>query len=337
MDLQFVRKTAREKLGGVCRVCPVCNGVACAGEVPGMGGVGTGAAFRNNIQSLAEFKLNLRTVHSVAQPKLDCTILGMKLSAPLFGAAIGGVALNLNAAMTEQAYATAVVSGCSRAGIVGMTGDGPKPEFFNAGIEAIRAGRGKGIPVIKPRETARIVEMANEAAAAGAPAFGIDIDAAALVNMTNAGQPVGPKTVAELKYIKAHTKIPFIVKGIMTVDEAEACCMAGVDAIVVSNHGGRALDHTPGTAKVLPYIAEAVRGRITVLVDGGVRSGVDILKMLALGARAVLVGRPFALGAVGAGEQGVERIAKQLINELHTAMVLTGTADVGAVPEEVIW
>nr|WP_092074789.1 alpha-hydroxy-acid oxidizing protein [Dendrosporobacter quercicolus]NSL49276.1 alpha-hydroxy-acid oxidizing protein [Dendrosporobacter quercicolus DSM 1736]SDN13612.1 FMN-dependent dehydrogenase, includes L-lactate dehydrogenase and type II isopentenyl diphosphate isomerase [Dendrosporobacter quercicolus] len=337
MDLQTVRKTAREKLGGVCRVCPVCDGVICAGEVPGMGGVGTGTAFRNNIQALAGFKLNLRTVHHVSQPKLACTILGIKLSAPVIGAAIGGIALNLNAAMNEREYTGAIVSGCSRAGIIGMTGDGPKPEFFAAGLEAVRAGGGQGIPVIKPRETGLIVEMANQAAAAGAPAFGIDIDAAALMNMTNAGQPVGPKTPADLEYIKKHTRIPFIVKGIMTVDEAEACCTAGADAIVVSNHGGRALDHTPGTAEVLPYIAEAVGERLTVLADGGVRSGADVLKMLALGARAVLVGRPFALGAIGAGDQGVTLIANKLIAELQAAMILTGTADINTVSEETIW
>lgn len=92
--------------------------------------------------------------------------------------------------------------------------------------------------------------MARQAAGAGAPAFGIDMDAVAFVNMTNAGQSVGLKSIDELKYIKRSTSIPFIVKGIMTVDEARACYQAGVAGIVVSNHGGRALDHTLGTAEV---------------------------------------------------------------------------------------
>lgn len=337
MDLQTIRKTAREKLGGVCRVCPVCNGVACAGEVPGMGGLGTGASFKNNVQALADFKLNLRTVHAVSQPKLSCTLLGMELSAPIIGAAIGGIGLNLNAAMTEQEYTAAVVAGCHQAGTVCMTGDGPKPEFFAAGIAAIQAEKGFGIPIIKPRETDRIIELANQAAAAGAPAFGMDIDAAALVNMTNAGQPVGPKTQAELETIKKHTSIPFIVKGIMTVEDAEICCAAGVDAIVVSNHGGRALDHTPGTAEVLPYIAEAVRERMTLLVDGGIRSGADVLKMLALGAHGVLIGRPLAIGAIGGQSAGAEFMINKYMGELRAAMILTGTADVADVSEEVIW
>lgn len=337
MDLQTVRKTAREKLGGVCRVCPVCNGVVCAGEVPGMGGLGTGASFKNNIQALAEFKLNLRTVHQVSQPKLSCTLLGMELAAPIIGAAVAGVGLNMNAALSEEAYTAAVVAGCHHAGTACMTGDGPKPEFFAAGLAAIKAGKGYGIPIIKPRETERVIELAQQAAAAGAPAFGMDIDAAALVNMTNAGQPVGPKTQAELAEIKKHTSIPFIVKGIMTVDDAEACCAAGVDAIVVSNHGGRALDHTPGTAEVLPYIAEAVRERMTVLVDGGIRSGADVLKMLALGAHGVLLGRPLAISAIGGQAEGVQLVLNKMIGELRAAMILTGTADVAAVSEDVIW
>jgi isopentenyl diphosphate isomerase/L-lactate dehydrogenase-like FMN-dependent dehydrogenase len=165
----------------------------------------------------------------------------------------------------------------------------------------------------------------------------VDVDAAALINMTSAGQPVGPKSVADIRAIKQNTSIPFIVKGIMTVDDARACYEAGADALVVSNHGGRALDHTPGTAEVLPAIAEAVKGRITILVDGGIRSGSDVLKMLALGADAVLIGRPLATGAVGGGAAGVAMVLARLAAELQVAMLLTGTADVVDVPPEIIW
>lgn len=337
MNWQEVQQTAREKLRGVCRVCPVCNGIACAGKIPGMGGIGTGLAFQHNIQALAVHKFNLRTVHNIIEPRLDCTILGLPLALPVIGAAIGGTALNLNAALTEEEYATAVVGGCHAAGTVCMTGDGPNPAIFTAGLSGLKTKPGGAIPVIKPRDNATVVAMANDAAAAGALAFGMDIDAAALINMTNAGMPIGPKTVADLTYIKQHTGIPFIVKGIMTVDEAVACCKAGVDAIVVSNHGGRALDHTPGTAEVLPYIADAVQGKLTVLVDGGIRSGADILKMLALGANAVLIGRPVAIAAVGGGTAGVEMLMSKLARELRAAMVLTGTAQVTQVSCEILW
>ena len=338
MDWKTLRKTARENFKGACRMCSVCNGVVCSGEVPGMGGLGSGAAFRNNVTALAEYKLNLRTVHAACEPNLTFSLFGHRLELPVIGAAIGGIAMNMNEAMTEAEYAQAVVSGCRESGTVCMTGDGPVPVVFESGLTAARNVGGMAIPIIKPRQTDKIVELAMQAEAAGAIAFGIDIDAAALVNMTNAGQPVGPKTVEDLAYIKRHTSIPFIVKGIMTPDEAMACRDAGVDAIVVSNHGGRALDHTPGTAEVLPCIAEMVKeSSLLILVDGGIRSGADVLKMLALGADAVLLGRPLAQGAVGGGAAGVATVINKIKNELTAAMVLTGTAKVTDVSGDIIW
>jgi 4-hydroxymandelate oxidase len=330
MDLHTVKLTAREKFKGSCRVCPSCNGVACAGNVPGMGGRGTGAAFRNNVAALSDYRFNLRVVHHVSQPKLSCRVLGIDLALPIIGAPIAGIATNMNCALTEQEYNLAVVAGCRQSGTIAMTGDGSYPEQFECGLAAVKALNGSGIPVIKPRETGKVIEMAKRAADAGAPAFGMDIDAAGFFDMANVGQPVGPKTQAELAKIKEKTAIPFIVKGIMTADDAEACLAAGVDAIVVSNHGGRALDHVPGTAEVLPFIAEAVQGKMTILVDGGIRSGGDVLKMLALGADAVLVGRPLAIGAVGGQAAGVELVLKQFADELRAAMILTGTDDVAA-------
>ena len=109
----------------------------------------------------------------------------------------------------------------------------------------------------------------------------------------------------------------------MTPDEAEIAVAAGAAGIVVSNHGGRILDHTPGAAEVLPAIARAVRGRAVVLADGGVRTGVDVLKYLALGADAVLIGRPLVVGAFGGGAEGVALLLRKLQAELTSAMPFT--------------
>ena len=337
MEWSELKAKAKERFNGACRLCPVCNGVVCAGEVPGMGGVGTGMGFRNNVSALADIKLNLRTVHRVNSPIMATALFGQEMSMPVLAAAVGGTAMNMKCTMSEAEYSAAVVTGSVQSGVLAMTGDGPNPEVFQGGLAAIKAEQGKGIAIIKPRESERIVQLANEAAQAGAVAFGIDIDAAALINMTRAGQPVGPKSFIELEYIKRNTQIPFIVKGIMTVDDALACAEAGVDAIVVSNHGGRALDHTPGTAEVLPAIARAVQGRLVVMVDGGVRSGVDVLKMLALSAEFVLVGRPVIAGAVGGGAEGVKMVLDRLAAELRAAMVLTGTSDVRSVSSRAIY
>ena len=107
--------------------------------------------------------------------------------------------------------------------------------------------------------------------------------------------------------------------------------------IVVSNHGGRILDHCPGTADVLPRIAAALRGRVPIIVDGGVRSGVDVLKMLALGADAVFIGRPVCVAAIGGGLDGVRIYFEGIRTQLAQAMLLTGVGTVGDINPELLF
>jgi 4-hydroxymandelate oxidase len=127
------------------------------------------------------------------------------------------------------------------------------------------------------------------------------------------------------------------LKGIMSPDEAELAVESGVAAIVVSNHGGRVLDYVPGTADVLADIVEAVDGEAAVLVDGGIRSGADALKMLALGADAVLVGRPLAIAAVGGGREAVTALLTRYTDELRSAMILTGCESVSDIDDGVLF
>ena len=129
----------------------------------------------------------------------------------------------------------------------------------------------------------------------------------------------------------------FILKGIMTPVEAQIAIDAGASAIVVSNHGGRVLDHTPGTTEVLPGIVEAVNSSIPVLVDGGIRSGADVFKMLALGATAVMIGRPFAIAAIGGGAEAVSKKLQTLQSELKQVMVMTGAPDLSSINPTHIW
>ncbi|QGP91646.1 4-hydroxymandelate oxidase [Neomoorella glycerini] len=327
--LVSIRERARVLLDGICHVCPACDGRRCPTGVPGMGGTGTGASFRNNVTALAAWQVNMRVLHDRKDQDLGLRLFGQKLAFPILGAAVAGARVNFQGRLGEEELARAFVLGAAEAGSLSLTGDGPLPELMDAGLKAIKAAGGRGIPVIKPREDGEIVSLIRRAEDAGAVAVGIDVDAAGLVNMTRAGQLVEPKTVEQIAGIAAATSLPLILKGIMTVADAEAAVAGGAAAIVVSNHGGRALDHTPGTAAVLPEIAAAVGDKITVLADGGVRSGVDVLKMLALGARAVLVGRPLAIAAIGGGAAGVRLQLEALADDLAVAMRLTGCGDLG--------
>lgn len=304
--MQQYKTKARELMKDVCRICPVCDGRACAGEVPGMGGVGTGDAFKRNVADLAAVTLNMRLIHGVSEPETSTSWLGVDMSMPVVAAPIGGT-FNYGNGLTEDEYAQAVVHGSRDAGVIGCTGDGAPPELLASGVKAIVAAGGRGIPFIKPWEGDRLEERMDTALSSGCPALGMDIDAAGLVTLRKMGHPVAPKPVEELADIvrRVHGRgAVFIVKGVMTPEDALLAADAGADCIVVSNHGGRVFQATPGTASVLPRISAAVKGRLVVMADGGVRNGFDVLKMLALGADLVGIGRPVTIAAIGGGVEG---------------------------------
>ncbi|WP_297212719.1 MULTISPECIES: alpha-hydroxy-acid oxidizing protein [Thermodesulfovibrio] len=336
MNWQEVKKVAKEKLKPYCRVCPVCNGVVCAGEVPGMGGVGTGSSFKANIEALNRYKLNLSTIHEVRQPDTTFKLFNETLSIPVMAAPITGSTYNMGGAITEEVYCEEVVAGSLMAGTIGWTGDGADPLMYGSGIEAIKKNNGKGIPIIKPRAQGEIIRRIKLAEEAGAIAVGVDIDGAGLITMALKGQPVSPKSPKELEELVKSTSLPFILKGIMTLREAKIAYEIGAKAIVVSNHGGRILDHTPGVAEVLPEIADSLKGKLTIIADGGVRSGVDVLKMLALGAEAVLIGRPVVVAVFGNGREGLKLYFNNIKNELAQAMLLTGVSSVTNVPRDIL-
>jgi L-lactate dehydrogenase (cytochrome) len=138
-------------------------------------------------------------------------------------------------------------------------------------------------------------------------------------------------TWSDLEFLRSEWKGPLIVKGILDVDDAIAANDIGADGIVVSNHGGRQLDGVPSTARALPEIAERVGEALTVLVDGGVRSGLDVVRMLALGARGVLLGRAWAYALAAGGEAGVSQLLQLIDAEMRVAMSLTGATSIAAI------
>jgi L-lactate dehydrogenase (cytochrome) len=143
-------------------------------------------------------------------------------------------------------------------------------------------------------------------------------------------------TWRDLEFIRSRWRGPLIVKGILDVEDAAAAQAIGADGIVVSNHGGRQLDGVPSTARALPPIADRFGADLTVLVDGGVRSGLDLLRMLALGAKAVMVGRPWAYALAAAGQAGVSRLLSLMAAELRVGMALTGVARISQIDRSVL-
>jgi L-lactate dehydrogenase (cytochrome) len=140
----------------------------------------------------------------------------------------------------------------------------------------------------------------------------------------------------DVEWVRGQWKGPLIIKGILDPDDAREAANSGADAIVVSNHGGRQLDGALSSARALPRVAEAVGGKVPILADGGVRSGLDVVRMLALGADFVLLGRAWAYALAARGEAGVTHVLKLIEAEMRVAMALTGCTSVAQIGEEII-
>ncbi len=149
-------------------------------------------------------------------------------------------------------------------------------------------------------------------------------------------RPDPTPTWESVRELREASKLPVIIKGILTREDAERCVENGVSAIIVSNHGGRQLDHVGATIEALPEVVAAVRGRIPVLVDGGFRRGTDILKALALGARAICIARPYLYGLAAFGQPGVERVIELLRTELALDMALAGVPNLAAIDRSLV-
>jgi len=328
------RKTALENMNGFCNICPECDGRFCAGKVPGIGGVGSGSSFMTNVSDLKKYKLNMKVMSCENEPNPSIELFGFKLSFPLFAAPIGGASFNLSKTISEEEYAKAIVDGCKSGGIVACTGDGPQDYVYKAGYKAISEAGGIGIPFIKPWEDDLLMERLQGAKDIGCEYVGMDIDSIGLINVKVHGGSMPTRNGSQYKELIKKLPFKVILKGIMDPAEASKCVDMGVAGIIVSNHGGRILDHSRSTVSALPEIVEAVNGRVPVLVDGGVRSGFDMLKMMALGADAVLIGRPFTTNAMGDLDNGVEEFIKKIKYQFVQSMLLTGCSSLKELKEK---
>lgn len=335
MKYSDVRKTAKGHTG-LCHACPVCNGVACSNVLPGPGAKGSGKAAVRNYDAWQEIFLNMDTITRERPVDTRFSLFGYEFAYPIFAAPMGAVGEHFSQELTQKQYDNILVEGCNQAGIAAFTGDGLHDEYFPDACLAIK-NNGFGIPTIKPWSKDRVFARIDIAKSCGVKVMCMDIDGSGLPFLKNTNPPSGSKTVEELREIIDYAGVPFIVKGIMTPGGARKALEAGAAGIVVSNHGGRVLDQTPATAWVLPAIADAVGKEMTVLVDGGIRTGLDVFKALALGAHGVLIGRPFAACIYGGGTEGIKAYADQLGAELRDAMQMCGPRSLAEISREHIW
>jgi 4-hydroxymandelate oxidase len=317
---------ARERLHPTCRVCPVCDGVACSGDGGGIAGSGTGMSFQNNFTALQRVKLMMRNVHDITKADTSTTIFGHKISLPAVCAPMGPAGTKFGKGMTQQEWFDSLVGGCVAAGTLGAVGDmlTYPIEDVKRNLQVVSRFQGRALYNSKPIANEIILKWQPEIDATGAAWLSVDIDS-------------GPKSVAQLKELVKAFKMPVVVKGIMRPDDAMRCTDAGVAGIAVSNHGGRRQDHTAGIAEVLPAIASKLKGKIPILADGCGATGSDLLKYLALGADVVMVGRHILRAAYGGGADGVALFMNKMRTELASAMVLTGVPSVSKIDSSILY
>ena len=337
MTYQEVLNNARTCSGPYCKVCPVCNGRACKNVMPGPGSKGTGTVAARNYDAWQDVLLNMDTICENVPVDTRFTLFGQTYDLPVFAGPVGAVKLHYGDKLTDLAYNDILVPGCAQAGIAAFTGDGADPEVFAGAAKAIGQNGGKGIPTVKPWDRDTIFAKLDDAKASGAKVFAMDIDAAGLPFLKGLTPPAGSKTVAELREIIDYAGVPFLIKGVMTVKGARKALEAGAAGIVVSNHGGRVLDQCPATAEVLEEIARAVGDSMKIFVDGGIRSGVDVFKALALGADAVIIARPFVTAVYGGAEEGVKSYIDKIGTELEDTMKMCGVTSLKEITRASVW
>ena len=337
MTYDEVLKSARGNMGPYCKVCPVCNGAACKNQMPGPGAKGVGDNAVRNYQKWQEIRVNMDTIHENKPIDTSVELFGRTFKYPFFAGPVGAMTLHYGEKYDDLAYNNLLVDACAKGGIAAFTGDGTNAKVMEGATAAIKAAGGFGIPTVKPWNLETIREKMELVKASGSFAVAMDIDGAGLPFLKNLTPPAGSKTVDELREVAEMAGVPFIIKGIMTRRGALKANDAGAAAIVVSNHGGRVLDQCPATAEVLEDIVEAVGGRMKILVDGGLRSGVDVFKALAMGADGVLLGRPFVTAVYGGAAEGVQCYIDKIGGELEDTMRMCGAASISDITRDMIF
>ena len=301
------------------------------------GAAETRATFYRNPRAFQKYLFRQRIFHDVTEPDISIELFGRRLPIPAITAPVGSFSLIGKETEREVAEGTANVgammftSQAAKFDPKGWREAAKSPLVFMAYMN-----RGKE-EVSEYAKTAQDLDFA---------AVGITMDTVKPVKIgdevpmsTKDGKPrKGHKsTLKDIEWLKQQVNLPVVVKGIMGADDARGAVNAGADAVVVSNHGGRILDFNRAALEALPEVVEAVGDRVPVILDSGVRSGGDIVKALALGATAILAGRPVAWGVAAFGARGVERVFAIFEEEMKRVMCMTGVAKVSEVTKSILF
>jgi isopentenyl diphosphate isomerase/L-lactate dehydrogenase-like FMN-dependent dehydrogenase len=293
------------------------------------GGTETEFTLQRNRLALEKIMLRLRVIHGLETANTSVKILGQTVKTPII------VAPFANMGRVHPEAEIAIAKGAEKVGAMMFLGHSSTYSTKQI-VEVTNTPIVWNGEPLKDRE--KLLTLINQAEKAGCCAVGLCADDFMGIKIKDRliALPNISLSIEAIRKVRKKTSLPFVLKGIMTVEDALKAVDAGADAIVVSNHGGRVLDCCQASIEVLPEIVKAVDGKIEVLIDGGFRRGTDVLKALALGARGVLVGRPICWGLAAAGAEGVAKVLQMMTSELIRTMILTNVPDVSHVPRDAV-
>jgi len=287
---------------------------------------------------LASSQANRRLLDSIfmkprfldpVEPDTDCTLFGVKMRVPAFCSALSKPGYLSDDEMTD------LVRGMGNAGSIMMLGIG--------GSELLQSAIDTGTPVakmVKPyRETELIYKKVKDAESRGCVAVGIDIDHFYGIyrdGRSMRAETFAPKPTEEIRQAISLTKLPFIIKGVLSISDAEKAIELGTSAVIVSNHGTGSFDFGVPSVVTLPEVVEAVGEHVTVLVDSGFRTGNDVFKGLALGAKAVGFATSVLMASNAGGAAGVEQFIGFVTAELKRTMSICGCPDLSAISRSLL-
>jgi lactate 2-monooxygenase len=336
------------------------------------GAAGSGDTARENLEAFRRWRIVPRMLTDVSAPSYATTVLGAELAAPFLLAPVGvlGIAhADAEPAVARAAAAAGVPMILSTAASTAMedvaaaSGSGPrwyqlywpKDRAFAASLLGRAQAAGFSVLVVtldtrtlawRPRDLDNgylpFLHGIGIQNYVSDPAFQAGLDrpveddpAAAILRYTQVFGDLS-LTWEDLPFLRAHWRGPIVLKGILSAADADRAAEAGVDGIIVSNHGGRQVDGSVGALDALPAVVEAAGARLTILFDSGVRTGADMVKALALGARAVLIGRPYVYGLALGGEAGVRHVLRALRNDFELTMRLSGVASLAGLGPDLL-
>lgn len=337
MEYAQVLENARKNIGPNCKVCPVCNGLGCGNTMPGPGSKAPGNGANDNYKAWRGIKLNMDTLVENTPVDTSTELFGRHFDFPLMTAPIGSIKMQFNPTDDVSDFNEKCMAACESRGILHAFGNGLEQRIWDNAIASGRSHGNNGIPVFNPDSVEGIEKLMDLYQGGSLPvAMCIVVDSAGLPHLRKLNGKGGTKTVEELRILKEYAKTPLIIKGIMAADSAQKAVDAGADAIIVSNHGGRVLSDTPGTAEVLPEIVEAVKGKTKIMIDGGIRSGLDVFKALAIGADMCLICRPVLISYYGGGQEGIECYLDKIRQELSDTMYMCGARKISDISPKMI-